>query len=104
MQLTEKKTPKKDTLRHNEYYDMQKVFDDLYRKSKEGKEFKNLFNLITNKENILLAYRNIKRNKGSYTAGTNHRTIEFWENIPTDEFVIYIQNRLQFYEDRKSVV
>lgn len=101
MQLTEKKTPKKDTLRHNEYYDMQKVFDDLYRKSKEGKEFKNLFNLITNKENILLAYRNIKRNKGSYTAGTNHRTIEFWENIPTDEFVIYIQNRLQFYEPQK---
>lgn len=101
MQLTEKKTPKKDTLRHNEYYDMQKVFDDLYQKSREGKDFKNLYSLITSRENILLAYRNIKKNKGSHTAGTNHRTIEFWENIPTEEFVTYIQNRLQYYEPQK---
>lgn len=98
---TETKLLKKDTLRHNEYYDMQNVFDNLYQKSLEGKEFKNLYSLIIKRENILLAYRTIKRNKGSHTAGTNHRTIEFWEQIPEDDFVNYIQARLQHYEPLK---
>lgn len=98
---TETKSLKKDTLRHNEYYDMQDIFDNLYQKSLEGKEFKNLFTLISKRENILLAYRNIKRNKGSHTAGTNHRTIEFWEQMPEDDFVNYIQARLQHYEPLK---
>lgn len=98
---TETKSLKKDKLRHNEYYDMQDIFDNLYQKSLEGKEFKNLFTLITKRENILLAYRNIKRNKGSHTAGTNHRTIEFWEQIPEEDFVNYIQTRLQHYEPLK---
>jgi len=98
---TETKSLKKDKLRHNEYYDMQDIFDNLYQKSLEGKEFKNLFTLITKQENILLAYRNIKRNKGSHTAGTNHRTIEFWEQMPEEDFVNYIQARLQHYEPLK---
>lgn len=105
MKLTDTKTEtkplKKDTLRHNEYYDMQDIFDNLYQKSLEGKEFKNLYSLIVKRENILLAYRNIKRNKGSHTAGTNHRTIEFWEEMPEDDFVNYIQARLQHYEPLK---
>jgi hypothetical protein len=53
--------------RHAEYYGMQAVFDELYKKSNEGKKFKHLIRIITSKDNILLAYRNIKRNKGSYT-------------------------------------
>ena len=35
-----------DNLRHAEYYDMQHIFDDLYQKSKEGKVFTNLMELI----------------------------------------------------------
>ena len=52
-------------LRHNEYYNMQETFDKLYADSKQGKVFENLMELITRPENIKLAYRNIKRNKGS---------------------------------------
>lgn len=64
-----------DSLRHAEYYDMQSTFDSLYLKSKEGEIFTNLMELILNRNNILLAYRNIKSNTGSYTAGTDNLTI-----------------------------
>ena len=64
-----------DDLRHAEYYGMQPVFDELYRKSKNGEIFTNLMEIILRRENILLAYRNIKTNGGSYTAGTDNRNI-----------------------------
>ena len=59
-----------DDLRHAEYYGMQDTFDELYQKSQNGEVFENLMDLILSRDNILLAYRNIKANKGSYTAGT----------------------------------
>ena len=61
-----------DDLRHNEYYGMQKIFDELYAKSKNGEVFTDLMSYILKKENILLAYRNIKTNTGSNTAGTDN--------------------------------
>lgn len=64
-----------DDLRHAEYYGMQAVYDELYRKSKEGDIFTDLMEIILKRENILLAYRNIKANGGSYTAGTDNRNI-----------------------------
>ena len=66
-----------DNLRHAEYYEMQGVFDDLYARSKCGEEFTNLMSLILSRENILLAYRNIKTNAGSKTAGTDGLTIDY---------------------------
>jgi len=94
----ELKTLKKNTLRYNEYYNMQSTFDNLYKQSQNNSVFKNLFNLITKDENILLAYRNIKRNNGSKTAGTNRRTIEYWEQKPISEFLSYIRKRLNNYQ------
>ena len=64
-----------DDLRHAEYYGMQETFDELYQKSKNGEVFKNLMDLILSPNNILLAYRNIKANGGSYTAGTDKKNI-----------------------------
>jgi len=70
------------TLRHAEYYNMQKVFDDLYQRS-ENNATKgiNLYQHIISKENILLAYRNIKANTGSKTEGTDgsQSTIIKWK-------------------------
>jgi len=60
-----------DSLRHNEYYDMQNVFDELYDKSAKGSEFHDLMDIILSENNILLAYRNIKTNGGSNTPGTD---------------------------------
>ena len=58
-------------LRHAEYYDFQDIQDKLYADSKAGKEFKHLEELITLPQNIKLAYRNLKKNRGSRTAGTD---------------------------------
>lgn len=64
-----------DDLRHAEYYQMQTTFDELYSKSKNNEIFTDLMELILARENILLAYRNIKTNQGSKTAGTDGLTI-----------------------------
>ena len=65
-----------DDLRHAEYYGMQNVFDSLYAKSLHGDTFTNLMEIILSRENILLAYRNIKTNAGSKTAGTDRLTMK----------------------------
>ena len=65
-----------DSLRHAEYYGMQQTYDDLYTKSKNGEPFSGLMDIILSRENILLAYRNIKANTGSNTPGTDRLTIK----------------------------
>ena len=56
--------------------------------------------LITTRENILLAYRNIKKNKGSMTKGTDARDITFYSNMPQDVFVKHIQNMFRNYHPK----
>lgn len=88
---------KKTALRHNEYYDMQGVYDELYAKSKKGQLFYNLYDIIADERNILLAYCNIKKNHGSRTPGVNSHTIQYWEDNSVDSYVEYVQKRLQNY-------
>lgn len=66
------KLKKKQKLRNNEYYNLQNIFDKLYEDSKNNKKFKNLYDIITCESNIILAFRNIKKNKGSGTVGTDN--------------------------------
>ena len=70
--MTTEKKLKRQKLRNAEYYDFQAIQDELYEQSKRNKVFTNLVELITMRENIGLAYRNIKKNKGSKTAGARH--------------------------------
>lgn len=90
-----------DKLRYNEYYGLQPIFDDFYAKSKAGSKFNRLYDTITDPRNIMLAYRNIKRNHGSNTSGTNRHTIQYWEDKTTLEFIEYIRNRLENYQPQK---
>lgn len=76
-----------ENLRHNEYYGMQSTFDSLYTESKSGKVFDDLMSTILKRENILLAYRNIKKNAGSKTRGTDNLTIEDIGRYTPDEVV-----------------
>lgn len=93
--------PLKDNkLRHNEYYDLQNEFDKLYRESKDNEIFNNLMELITSPENILLAYRNIKNNSGSYTPGTDKLTIEDIAKLEQDEVVERVRKILFNYRPR----
>ena len=73
--MTTNKPKKKQKLRNNEYYSIQNQFDTLYEKSKSNTVFKDLMPLIISEQNIMLAYRNIKKNSGSHTRGVNSSTI-----------------------------
>lgn len=105
--MTEKNSPKgvlpmtkQKKLRHSEYYDMQPVFDKLYADSKNGKIFTGLMEIISCEENIRLAYRNIKRNGGSNTAGTDKLTIKDVERLPVEQYVDIVQRKLMFYKPK----
>ena len=72
-------------LRHAEYYDMQSTFDELYARSQAGETFDSLMNVILSRENILLAYRNIKSNTGSFTPGTDKLKISDIGKLTAEE-------------------
>lgn len=82
-----KQEPSVDSLRHAEYYGMQQTYDDLYAKSKNGELFPKLMDIVLSRENILLAYRNIKANSGSNTPGTDRLTIKNIGCLSTEEVV-----------------
>ncbi len=92
---------KRQKLRYAEYYGMTEIFDDLYSKSQNGFNFKNLMNIITSPENILLAYRTIKRNGGSQTEGVDGVTIKDLEKLTKEDFISKVQRRFQYYRPRK---
>lgn len=76
-----------DNLRHAEYYGMQSTFDELYAKSKNGEVFNDLMSIILSRSNILLAYRNMKSNTGSRTAGTDKKNISDISSLSTEEVI-----------------
>lgn len=95
--MTTEQTKKKSKLRHAEYYDFQYIQDKLYADSDKGKKFNKLIELIVMPENICLAYRNIKKNKGSYTAGTDGKTINDFEKLSEEQLITLIQRKFEWY-------
>lgn len=87
-----------DAIRTAQYYDMQVTFEELYKISNEGRINKDLYSLIVSPNNLKLAYRNIKANKGSMTEGIDKRSVQFLKELSEDEFVTYIQKRLENYQ------
>lgn len=88
---------KKAKLRYNEYYDMQRCFDTLYNQSKNGNNFYKLLEIIGSEANICLAYRNLKQNDGSNTAGPDGKTIKDLSRLTEHEIVDTIQGMLADY-------
>ena len=95
--MTTTKKPKKQKLRNAEYYDLQATFDKLYLESKNGKTFTKIMPIILSENNIRLAYRNLKRNSGSKTAGTDNKTIKDLETWKEPDLVRYVRKRLEWY-------
>jgi len=77
---------------------MQSVFDELYENSLAKREFKNLISIITTEENIRLAYRNLKKNAGSRTPGTDGKNIEYLAKMSETELIRLIQQKFQWYQ------
>ena len=94
------KLKKKQKLRNNEYYNLQNIFDKLYEDSKNNKKFKNLYDIITCESNIMLAFRNIKKNKGSGTVGTDNINIEKYKDMNKDELCNYVQEKFKDYKPK----
>ncbi|MFE7062029.1 group II intron reverse transcriptase/maturase [Sutcliffiella sp. NPDC057660] len=76
---------------------MQHYFDSLYAQSANGQNFYGLLDLMQSDENIRLAYRNIKRNTGSKTAGDDGLTIEDINRLSVSEVVSKIQRMFEHY-------
>lgn len=96
--MTDRKKPlKKQKIRNAEYYDMQKVFDELYADSKKGCHFRNLVEIIKSPENIKLAYRNMRKNSGSKTAGMDKKTISDLNKWTKSALIAHVQRRLDWY-------
>lgn len=91
---------KQKKLRYNEYYDLQPILDKLYQDSQNGKIFTNLLEIVGSEENIRLAYRNIKKNTGSKTAGTDKKTIKDIEKMSVEKYVSVIQQKLIYYKPK----
>ncbi len=93
--LANKKKPlKKQKIRNAEYYDMQTAFDKLYADSVSGRQFLNLVELIQRPENIMLAYRNLRKNSGSKTAGVDKKTISDLNKWSNKKLVNHVQRKL----------
>ena len=91
---------KQRKIRNSEYYDMQKTFDRLYADSRKGKVFNHLMETIESEENIKLAYRTIKKNTGSNTAGVDKRTIKSLAKLSEKDYVRLIRKQFSNYHPR----
>jgi len=88
-------------LRYWDYYGMTDTFTDLHQRAKNKESFHLLYDIITSRNNILLAYRTIKSNKGSKTPGTDGKTIIDIEKRSENELVEEIQSRVKNYRPKK---
>lgn len=89
---------KRQKARNAEYYDMQRTQDDLYKRSLDNRNFVKLMDIVQCNENIMLAYRNIKRNGGSQTPGTDGKSIDDLEKLSPEQLTQYVRNRLKWYK------
>ena len=63
-------------------YGLQEKLCSLYEQSRQGKPFRHLMKLIVSEENVVLAYRNICKNKGSFTPGVDGKIITDIQKYP----------------------
>jgi group II intron reverse transcriptase/maturase len=91
---------KRNGLRHAEYYNMVETQDRLFRESKDGKVFKDLISIIASEQNIKLAYRNLKTNKGSNTPGVDGITFENLKELPEESIVNRVKGKIFNYQPK----
>ena len=87
--------------RNAERYEAKETGYKLFEDSLEGKTFDRLMPLIISEQNILLAYRNICKNGGSKTPGTDGETIEHIHRLSVDEVIRKVRNKLRHYQPRR---
>jgi RNA-directed DNA polymerase len=84
--------------RNAEYYNQTKFLDGLFKQSKNDIRFYKLYDQVFRPENIRLAYRNIKRNSGSHTVGTDKKCIRHLQSQTVSTLVSTIQKRAENFK------
>lgn len=87
--------------RNAERYDAKETGYQLYENSLNAKIFDRLMPLIVSEQNIMLAYRNICKNGGSKTPGTDGKTIEAIQSLPIETVIKTVRNKLNYYQPKK---
>lgn len=87
--------------RNAERYDAKETGYKLYSDSQSGKIFDRLMPLVLSDQNIILAYRNICKNGGSKTPGTDGKTITDIQRLTIDEVIEKVRNKLKYYQPKK---
>lgn len=87
--------------RNAERYDAKETGYQLYEGSLKGNKFDRLMPLIVSEQNIILAYRNICKNNGSKTPGTDGKTITEIQSLPIETVIKTVRNKLNFYQPKK---
>ena len=96
--VKQKQILKRQKLRNAEYYDFQSVQDKLYANSSKNGIFQNLMRYVLMEENIKLAYRNIKKNDGSKTAGVDDKTIKNLAKLSAEKLIKIVRDKLIWYK------
>ena len=87
--------------RNAERYDAKETGYRLFEDSQNGKTFDRLMPLIVSEQNIILAYRNICKNSGSKTPGTDGKTIAAIQSLPIESVIKTVRNKLNYYQPKK---
>ena len=87
--------------RNAERYDAKETGYQLYEDSLKGNKFDRIMTLIVSEQNIILAYRNICKNNGSKTPGTDGKTITEIQSLPIETVIKTVRNKLNFYQPKK---
>lgn len=81
-------------------YNMDGVRHALFEESKAGKNFNNLSKLVICPENILLAYRNVRGNKGAKTPGTDGLTMQDVDSMTAEEVIETVRAKFNWYNPK----
>lgn len=81
-------------------YNMDGVRYALFEESKAGKNFNNLSKLVICPENILLAYRNVRGNKGAKTPGTDGLTMQDVDSMTAEEVIETVRAKFNWYNPK----
>ena len=87
--------------RNAERYDAKETGYRLFEDSQNGKTFDRLMPLIVSEQNIILAYRNISKNSGSKTPGTDGKTIVAIQSLPIESVIKTVRNKWNYYQPKK---
>lgn len=85
-------------LRNNEYFRKQFEFDYLYKLGLNNHKFNNLISRIINEDNLRLAYRNIKGNKGKNSKGISGKNLNWISKMKLNGFLKLVKRSTLNYK------